>query len=246
MACAIQAEERARHLGAAGADESGKAQDFPGPEAERYVGEPGRTREPGDAEEFLAGLRARVRRKVLVELPADHHLDERRPVDLGDGLRRHVSAVPQHGDGVAQQEDFFEAVAHVDAGHAALAKPADDRVEPLGFVLRQAARRLVEDDQPRALPDRRGNLQHLLLADGQRPDGPRDVEAGIDRREHRLSAAPHLALRDKAARRRQAPEAQVLGHRQVFAERELLVDHRDARLQGVGRAGKPDGLAADA
>ena len=38
----------------------------------------------------------------------------------------------------------------------------------LGFVLRQAARRLVEDDQPRPLPDRRRDLEHLLLADGQR------------------------------------------------------------------------------
>ena len=73
-----------------------------------------------------------------------------------------------------------------------LSRP-DDRVEPLGLVLRQAARRLVEHDQPRALPDGGRDLQHLLLADGQRRRRPRDVERDVDRREHRLRASPHLA-----------------------------------------------------
>ena len=210
--CASRPKSARGDLGAAGADESGKTQDFAGAQRERHVGEAGRAREPGDAKELLTRLRSRVRRKVLVELPADHHLDERRPVDVGGRLRRHLTAVSQHRDGVAEQEDLLEAMADVDAGHAALAQPADDRVEPLGFVLRETARRLVEDDQSRSLPDRRRDLEHLLLAHRQRTHGSGDVEPGIDRRQHRLRAAAHLALRDKAARRRQAPEAEVLGH----------------------------------
>ena len=155
VACAVQAEDRARDLRAPGADQPGKAEHLAGAQRERDVAEAHGARQALDTEQLLARLGAHVRRKVFFEPAADHHLDERGPIDLGGGPRRHVPSVAQHRDGVAELEDLFEPVADVDARDAALAQPADDRVEPLGFVLRQAARRLVEDDQARALSDRR-------------------------------------------------------------------------------------------
>ena len=111
-----------------------------------------------------------VGRKVFAEAAADHHLDESVAIDFGSRTSCHVPPVAQHGDRVAEQEDLLEPVADVDARDAALAKSADDRVEAFGLVLRQAARGLVEHDQAGTLTDRRRDLQHLLLANGQRPD----------------------------------------------------------------------------
>ncbi len=134
-----------------------------------------------------------MRRKILVEAAADHHFDQRRPIEAVDRLGRDVPPVAQDGNGVAQPEDFLEAVTDVDAGHASCPQPRDQRVEPVGFMLRQAARRLVEDDQARALADGGSDLDELLLADGQVGDGPLDIEHHVDGAQHGFGAMTHPA-----------------------------------------------------
>ena len=112
------------------------------------------------------------------------------------------------------------------------AQPIDQVVEPLRFVLRQAAGRLVEDDDPRAAADRRGDLHHLLLTDRQLAHQPPDVDLRAGRGQHLLRAPHHLAPRHERRRRRQRAEAEVFGDGQVVAERELLMDDADAGLEG--------------
>ena len=233
------------HFRTPGADKPGKTEHLARAQRERYVGKTGRAGEPGDPQELLARLSLHVRREVILEPATNHHFDERRSIHLGDRTRGDVPSIAQDRDRVAQPEDLLEPVADVDARHATVAQPADKRIQTLGFVLRQAARRLIEDDEARALADRRRDLQHLLLTDGQRANRARHVERGVDRRQHRFRAASHLAPGNKTSRRRQAAQAEILGDRQVLAERELLVDHRDARLERIGRAVKADRFAAD-
>ena len=187
-----------------------------------------------------------MRREVILEPAANHHLDERRSIDLGDRARRDVASIAQDRDRVAQPEDLLEPVADVDARHATFAQPADERVQTLGFVLRQAARRLIEDDKARALPDRRRDLQHLLLTDGQRTPTARVTSSAASIGASIASARRCISrLETKPRDDGQAAKAEVLGDRQVLAERELLVDHRDARLERIGRAVETDRLAAD-
>src|SRR5215210_1886298 len=88
----------------------------------------------------------------------------RKPAGLDSPSTRSASRpVAPHGDRVAQLEDLLHAVADIDARDTLLAQPADQPVERVRLVLRQAAGRLVEHDDPGTAPDRRGNLQHLLL-----------------------------------------------------------------------------------
>ncbi len=84
----IQPEERGRDFRTPGADETGKTEHFARAQRERHVGEPGGAREARDAEELRSGLGAHVRRKVLLDAAADHHLDETGLIDLGG---RHAS-----------------------------------------------------------------------------------------------------------------------------------------------------------
>ena len=138
---------RARDLRSASADEPCTPDHLARAHRERHVREAARARQVlRRASSSSPAWRTDVRRKVFLEAAADHHLDERGAIDARRRLRGHVPAVAQHGHVIAQPEDLFEPMADVDAGDAALAQPADQLVEPLRFVLRQAARRLVEDD----------------------------------------------------------------------------------------------------
>ena len=118
------------------------------------------------------------------------------------------------------------------------AQPRDQRVEPLGLVLRQAARRLVEDDDARAAADRRGDL-HASAAgrwSARRRAGRTSMSAPIAASISRALARASRARETKRPRARQRPEAEVLGDRQVLAERQLLVDHADAGGERLARA----------
>ena len=75
-------------------------------------------------------------------------------------------------------------------------------VEPLGFVLRQAARRLVEDDERARRgrsPRRSARICCWPMVSSR--DGPAHVDVGAGRREHRLGAPPHLARARRTPRR---------------------------------------------
>ncbi len=187
-----------------------------------------------DAQQLVARVGADVRRKIVLQPASDHHLDEGGAIDLGDWFRGHVPAVAEHGHVIAQPEDLFETMADVDARDVAVAQPDDQLVEPIGFVLREAARRLVEDDDPRAVCDRARDLQHLLLADRELADRTVDVDRWSDRGQHLRRTAPHLAQRDETGGVRERSEAEVFGDGQVLAERELLMHHAHAGRERVG------------
>ena len=55
-----------------------------------------------------------------------------------------------------------------------------------------------------------------------------DVDVGAGDREHLPRLARHPGARDEGVPRGQRPETEVLRHREVVAERELLMDDADA------------------
>ena len=134
-------------------------------------------------------------------------------------------------------------MADVDRRHTSIAKTADELIQLFRFMLRQAARRLVKNDDLRSGADRGRDLQHLLLTGGELADSALDVDVSLDRAKHRLGLAPHSALIEESARRRKRSEAKVLGDGQVLAERKLLVDHANARRKRLFRPAENDRLS---
>ena len=130
-------------------------------------------------------------REVVGNRAANHHLHERVAIELAHGPCGDVAPIPQHRHRVAELEDLVHPVADVDARHAPLVQSRNQAIQRLGLMVRQAAGRLVEHDDPRAAADRRRNLQHLLLRDAQLRDLSPHVDRGADCREHRLGLAPH-------------------------------------------------------
>ena len=112
-----------------------------------------------------------------------------------------MPTVAQHRHVIAQPVQLIQPVTDVDRGDASLAQPRDQRKEPFGFRRRQAAGRLIEDDEPRAATDGFRNLKQLLFADAQRPDGPVEIDRGADLAETfgRQPAHPHAIDQPRSA-----------------------------------------------
>ncbi len=195
---------------------------------------PGR-REPLHAQPLLAARRLGVRREIFPQLAPDHQPHQRRLGQLGGRLRGHVLAVAQHGDRIAEREDLRHAVRHEELRHPLRLERGNQRVEPLRLGVPQAAGRLVEDDHPRPLSHRRGDLHHLLLGHAQRAH----VAIGVDRRAGSCKELPrprpHRVAVHETVAMREAPQAEVVAHGEVVAEGELLVHHRHPRVERVAR-----------
>ena len=134
---------------------------------------------------------------------------------------------------------------YIDARHAALLEAVDQFIETVGVDLAQAARRLVEHDDTRAAADGRRDLHDLLLRRRQLTQRPQHVELDADLGEHRAGAARQLAALDESALGRKRRETQILGDREVGAERELLVHHADAGGKRVARSAECDLASVD-
>ncbi len=197
------------------------------------------------AEQFFAGFGLQVTREICFQCATDHHLDQRVLVEVLHGFCSYVLTVAQHGDRVAQLVNLFEAMRHVDGRHALFLQPLDQFKQVLGFRLRQAARRLVENQDARAMRHRGGDLDKLLLADGQLADQPGRIDLRLDGAKIFPRPTPHFAAGDECRARRQLAEAEVLGDRQVFTERKFLVDDADARGHRGARVCESDRLAVD-
>ena len=112
-----------------------------------------------------------------------------------------MASVAQHGDGVAQPEDLLHPVATRRRSVTPRCAAARCSRRVLRLVLRQAARRLVEDDHARAGADRGRDLHDLLLghASARRPGARTSICASIAA-EHRLARALHGVARRRTGR----------------------------------------------
>ena len=188
----------------------------------------------------LAGLRRR-------QLAADHELGElaggRRPrVDGRDG-----GAAADDRDVVGDRQHLVELVR--DEQHReALGLELAQVVEQLVDLLRHEHRGgLVEDEDPGAAVEHLEDLDALALADAEVGDQPVGLDAEAVRRGELGDAPPGgPAVEHHAARARLAAEHDVLEHREVVGEHEVLVHHADAGGDGVAGAAEAHLPAVDA
>jgi hypothetical protein len=114
----MQTEERLEQLAPARADEAGEADDLPGRHVEIDVLERAGQRESPHAQRRDPLARRRVARHGVLERPADHQLDEPRPVDLARRPGADGPTVAQHRDPVGDREDLLHPVRDEDDGDA--------------------------------------------------------------------------------------------------------------------------------
>ena len=229
---AVGAEDRARHLGAAGADQAAQADDFAGAHGQIDAGKAARAGEIFDFQRHVAGGRPRRPRIGRIHRPADHRRDElvRRGV-----LRQQVgnlAAVAQHGDAVAKREHFRQAVRYVDDRDAFRLQPRDHGKQLFGFVVGKRRRRLIHDQNARVLRQCLGDFDHLLLGDTEAVHRQARIDIEADPVEHALGLGVGTAAVDQPGQpaRKFAAEKNILGDVEIGHEREVLENDGNAEL----------------
>ena len=169
----------------------------------------------------------------LRRLGADHQTRQAGVVVFGRVELAGDPAAAQHGAALAQGADLVELVADVEDAAAVGGELAQGDEQALDGLRREHRSRLVEDQQLRAGQQRAHDLDPLALADRQRVHRALRVDV-------QTIGAGHLddAPRDLGQRARTVEsEPDVLGHGQRVEQAEVLVDHADAELARLRRAG---------
>ncbi len=181
----------------------------------------------------------------LVDVATDHQRDQLGRRGLVDAAGVDVGPVAHHGDGVGEGEDLVEAVGDEDERAALVAQAAGDGEETVHLDTAECRGGLVHHEEAGVEGDGLGDLDDLLVGDGEAGGRAAGVDAHPEPGEEALGLGDHRGPVDAAtAGQRLAAHEDVLGDRQVGEERRLLVDDRDAGLLGVGGRGEVDGLAA--
>ncbi len=170
---------------------------------------------------------------------ADHHGNDLVRRQLGGLGSSHGAAVPEHRDPVRDLEHLLQAMADVDAGHAGGLELEQQAHEARGVGLGEGGGGLVQDEDPRLLGQRLADLHQLLLADAELLDRARGVHLETHELQRGLRVLAHHVPADEAGAHGLAAEGEVLHHRQLGHQGQLLGDERDAVMLGV-----PEGLEA--
>ena len=229
----VDAEQHPGDLGAAGADESGEAEDLALADREADVAEDPDPGQPVDLEQDVTDRRLELREER--HGTADHVPHEGgRGQPAGRG-RDDVAAVAEDRRDVAQLEHLVETMAHEQHRHAAGPQAPHDREQPLDLVRGEGRGRLVEDQHAGLDRQRLRDLDQLLIGHRQATDRRAGVEMDVELLEQRLGRASRGApVEDPEPPRRSVADEDVLGDRQVREEARLLVDDRDTERPGVG------------
>jgi hypothetical protein len=238
----LEAEERAEHIAAARADETREPDDLAGPDIEADPTHPARDGEIAHAQDrAFERVGPPLLERERVELAAEHERDQPPLVELLDRSASDERPVPEDGETVAQREDLPQPVRDEHRGDAAALQRPDGGEERLDLVVRERARRLVEDEHAGVGRESAGDLDHLLQVRSQPADGRVEVDRAAERVEQRARSAPRVAPVDAEPRPGLSrAEEDVLDHRQVVHQRAFLRHRRDAGgecLRCVAEAG---------
>ena len=109
----------------------------------------------------------------------------------------------------------------------------------------QGGGRLVHDDEPGIEREGLGDLDHLLLGDGEGADDRARIEVHSELVEQIGGLLAQLAPADDLAGVRFPPDEDVLLHREVRHEIELLIDDGDAEVLRLAGAVEDDRLTVE-
>ena len=236
---ALRAVDRLDDLGASGTDQAREAHDLACVDLEVDAGEDTGEPEVLHVEDHLAAgvVALGPARKDVLDRPARHQRDQlggRRVRDRQAG--GHGATVLEHRDPVADLADLLEPVGDVDDRNA-LGGEAADHPEQVGdALLVQHRGRLVEHQQPRVPGEGPGHADDLLLGRRQLADDPRGRDLGVSEPSEQVAhQRAGLASLGEPGAGHLVAEEDVLGDVEVWDQVELLVDGRDAVLDGLRR-----------
>ena len=206
-----------------------------------------RTASHGD--DGLADLgRGAARRKVVLDVAADHHPDELVRRRLGGHERVHPPPVLQDGDAVRDLEDLGEPMRDEEDADALLDQQPDTLEEGGRLMRRQGGSRLVHDQDSSVDGQRLGDLDGLLLRHREPLDQPARRHPPVDAQlcQELSGGRRHGPAVDDRPAHRLAAEEDVLRDRPLRQEVELLVDDADAGSLGILRVAEAHFLAGHA
>ena len=160
--------------------------------------------------------------------------------------RRHITAVSQHGDAVADTPDFRHAVGDIDDADTAGLQLFDKGEQLIGLVIGQRSGRLIEDQNRKLRPEGLGDLDHLLLGTRKVIDPPAGVEMEVEFIENAARFRAQFPTVDKAVSRRFRSQKHVFLDRHLRNEGKLLKHGGNAQFAGIMHRCEIDRLAAKA
>ena len=185
------------------------------------------------------------------EFSPDHHGDEFSWIQLRRRRRADQTPITQDRDTVGQPEDFVHLMGGVDDGDAACLQSGDGAEEGRDLVVRKGGGRFVHQDDVSLAPERLGDLNHLSLGHGQRAHHAGRIDIRFKFAQQFFGARQLGGSIDESeAGARLGTEGNILRYRQIRDGHQFLMDHRDARDQGIvwrgelGRAFAPFDLTA--
>jgi len=239
-----RAKQRERQLRAACPHEAGDSEDLASAHRKARL-----ARVAGP--QILHGQALGSRHGIDVRIPlgepaAHHHLDDRILGQRGGGGLADEPTVPEHGHAVGDLEDLLQPVRDVDHRLARGPQLPDHPEQALALGVGQRAGRLIHDDDARVERQGLGDLDHLLLADAERPDPGGGRGRHAEPRQEPLRARVEPLPGDVAEPcHGLTPEEDVLGDRQLLDQVQLLVDDGDALELSVPGSLDLEGLALE-
>ena len=236
------AENQLRQLAAPSAHQSGQADDFAG--AHRQAARPhlAAVGQVIDRQANLAERDSAILVKEIAQRTADHHAHQLAGVQGVMGQAADILPVAQHADAIGELIHFRHTVADIDNRHAFRPQALDQREELLGFAVAQRGGGFVHYQNAAVAVQRARDLDLLLFGDAEAADAVGGAKPCAEPIDHLLRLFGHLPTPNQPAARDFAAEKDVLRHRQVGRQVDLLIDQRDACRQRLFRS--PDGTGA--
>ena len=241
----VRREDRADHLGAAGADETRDPEDLAPVELEADVPHLPPAIEVADLEHHRRIGRLGQLRRRLVDRAADHHADDLLGRCLGRGHRLDVAPVAHDRDPVGDLLELFEPVRDVDDPVASLPKVAGDPEQLVDLGVGERRGGLVHDQDVRVVGQRLRDLDHLLLGHGKPGHARARIQPDVQLLEQRRGLPVERLLVEQEPSARLPADEDVLGDRQVAHQVQLLVDDADPEVLGRPGGGDVLFLSAD-
>ena len=179
------------------------------------------------------------------EFSPDHHRDEFSWIQLRCRGRADQTAISQDGDAVGQPEDLVHLMRRIHDRDAARLQTGDGAEKRGDLLFGEGGGRLVHQDDVSLTSEGLGDLDHLHLRHRQGAHQAGGVDVGLEFAEQFPGAGELGAAIDASeAAARLGAQGDILGDRQVRYRHQLLMDHRDARDQGVVRRLEADVFTA--
>ena len=227
----IRAENRPCDLRPPRTHQTGEAEDLSSSQLEADIPDGVAAPKVADLEHHLVTRQVRNFRLRLRQAAADHHPDDRVDARRRGGDSADILAVAHHGDTVGDLLQLVHLVRDIDDADAFISELADDAEQLRDLRIVQGRRGLVHDQDLGPEGESLGDLDHLLLGDGETADLRPRVELQV----HALEDLCRVPVQGVLVEQKShgplglAADEDVLRGRKVVHQVELLMNDADAR-----------------